>query len=102
MKHQEIGTNLELINGKLRSYTTVGGYSIFYLDARDNAVCSECATESHLNNEEIDSFKIVGYAINYETEMYCDRCSEKIESAYGEDEETTQDYLIDMLPDNDF
>lgn len=114
MPRKEIGTTLELINGQLRSYTTLGGYPVFYLDACDNVVCSECATESHLNDEEIDSFKIVGYAINYESEMYCDRCSIKIESAYGEDEpddsndyeiyeqETTQDYLINMLPDNDF
>jgi len=87
MPHKEIRTTLELINGQLRSYTTVGGYPVFYLDACDNAVCSECATES-LNDGEIDSFKIVGYAINYESEMYCDRCSEKIESSYGEDEET--------------
>lgn len=86
-------TTLELINGKLRSYTSIGGYPVFYLDAKDNCLCPDCATESFLDEDELPDFKVKYGAVNWEGSLYCDRCSEEIESAYGEDEnDEDEDY----------
>ena len=73
--------------GKLRTYTSVGGYPIFYLDAVDNVLCSGCATESIDEYEEGDDVRDlpkVG-AVNWESVIYCDQCSEQIEAAHGEE-----------------
>jgi hypothetical protein len=71
-----------LSNGKLRSFTDLGGYPVFYLDRANNCLCAECAQ----NNDEYDQ-PITAVDINWEdSSLYCDQCSERIESAYAEDE----------------
>lgn len=68
--------------GKLPSFTVLGGYPIFYLNNHNDVLCANCANE----HEEYDE-TIVDYDVNYEdSSLYCDHCSQRIESAYAEDE----------------
>lgn len=61
-------------DGKLRAFTDVGCYPLFYLTRENDVLCASCA------NDEGD---IVACDANYESRMYCDECSAEIESAYG-------------------
>jgi len=70
----------------LCKYTFVGGYPLFYLDSRDSVVCRDCAQESL--KDIVVAFQPIAYGINWEDpHMYCDNCSNRIESAYNEPEE---------------
>lgn len=74
------GIQPDFVNGKFRKYTTLGGYPVFYIDLRNDCLCNECATEQYVE----DNNSIMGGDINWEnTELYCDICSERIESAYA-------------------
>jgi hypothetical protein len=77
--------NLNLINGKLPNHQE--GYPVFYMDKKDNCLCPDCANESHADPDAFEKEKPQGAAVNWESELYCDRCSEKIEAAYSDDEE---------------
>ena len=71
---------MEECRGVLPAYSHVGGYPIYYIDEWDNILCNECATK------EVEV--IVNFSHNFEDpHMYCDRCSERIESAYAEEDE---------------
>ena len=61
-------------SGKLRAFTFVGSYPLFYLTSKDSIRCASCA------NDEED---IASCHVNYESRITCDECSEEIESAYG-------------------
>ena len=64
---------------ELRAYTSIGSYPLVYLTNENQVLCSCCATDEE---EEVTSH------INYEDpHLYCDECSTRIESAYGEEEE---------------
>ena len=68
-------------DGKLPSYAWPGGYQLFYLDRDNNVLCPACANE----NDDFDP-PISACDINYEDDfMFCEHCSNQIESAYGED-----------------
>lgn len=59
---------------EIRSHSLIGGYPIVYLDNENKILCPKCAKES---------FDIVNYFCNWEDNcLYCDNCSERIESAY--------------------
>ncbi len=67
-------------NGKLPSYAWPGGYPIFYMDAENSALCPTCA------NKPGYPAPVTAWGINWEdSELYCDDCSQRIESAYAED-----------------
>lgn len=68
--------NLEdfLINGKVRSFTSVGGYPLFYWGGKEEILCPCCADE--------DKEGVKGANVNWESKMFCDLCSSQIESAY--------------------
>lgn len=69
-------------DGKLSSYAWPGGYPLYYLDNENNVLCPKCANKDGMSTE------VVAADINYEDgELYCDDCSERIESAYAEPEE---------------
>jgi hypothetical protein len=69
---------------KLPNCSSIGGYPLYYISSYNNLYCANCANEL-LNCEYED---ITNYDINYEDDsMYCE-CGNKINSAYGEDEET--------------
>ncbi len=80
-------------DGTLRKYTDLGCYPVLYLDSRDNVLCAECAEESR--SSEYTAEHPVVADVNYgDPHLHCDECSERIESAYAEDdedEETTDD-----------
>jgi hypothetical protein len=66
--------------GKLRSFTSIGGYPVFYVTKQNNCLCSECA-----DNNDMEYDPIVAVDVNWEDpDLYCDECSQRIESAYAE------------------
>ena len=67
--------NLEdfLIGGKVRSFTSVGGYPLFYWNEEEEILCPCCADGEG---------GVKGADVNWESEMFCDLCSSQIESAY--------------------
>lgn len=75
-------------DGRLSKWAWPGGYPIFYLDVENNTLCANCARKSDEDPDEVPQFKPVDAGINYEDpSLYCDQCSERIASAYAEDEE---------------
>jgi hypothetical protein len=61
------------------SYTSIGSYPLVYLDNMDNVLCPCCASE-----EEEETTPHINWEDPY---LYCDECSDRIESAYAEEEE---------------
>lgn len=80
--HVNIRPYIQPWDGKLYKFTQLGGSPILYLDEHDNVLCAECATEN-MNGEDGP----VVAEVNWEDpDLFCDECSERIESAYAEDE----------------
>ena len=77
---------LTMGGGELRSFSSVGGYPIFYLDENDGHLCPECATEVLADGETLSAA-----AVNWESMMCCEICSGEIESAYGVPGEDDED-----------
>lgn len=68
-------------SGQLPAYAWPGGYPIVYLTQYGNTVCPECA------NDPDPSETIVSGDVYWEgAPMCCDRCTNTIESAYGDPE----------------
>ena len=75
-------------DGKLSTFAWPGGYPIFYLDKHDNVLCPACANEHEPGEDDAP----VHADVNWEDpSLYCDECSERIESAYAEDEAEAPD-----------
>jgi hypothetical protein len=72
-------------------FTSYGCYPRFAVASHSGAICSACCREeisSIMVADNSDGLLLVGDAINYEDcSLYCDNCSEKIPSAYGEEPE---------------
>ncbi len=65
-------------NGKLPDFAWPGGYPMYYINKKGEAFCPDCANKA--NNDVTDGEP------NWEnTDLYCDDCGKRIESAYGED-----------------
>ena len=72
----------ELINddGKLPAFAWPGGYPMFYLDGDNNVLCPDDAN----NNDEFNE-PLIDYDVNWEDPaLFCDHCSQRIESAYAD------------------
>jgi len=70
-------------NGELPSCAWPGGYPLFYVWNSGEVSCPKCANK----DKDDDIFTLVDYDINYEdSSLYCDGCSERIESAYAEED----------------
>lgn len=70
------------VSGKLRRFTNVGCYPLFYVTRKCGVLCAECAGENDYQDDPVD-----GAEVNWEApDLYCDACSQRIESAYAEDE----------------
>jgi hypothetical protein len=69
--------------GRLRKYTDLGCYPIFYVTKECNVLCTKCASAEELHpTDDI----VVAADVNYEdSDMHCDACGDRIESAYAED-----------------
>ena len=60
------------------------GYPLFYVLNQETVLCADCCTDQY--NEE--SGDHIESEVNYDDEnLYCWECSEKIESAYGENDQ---------------
>jgi len=72
---------VDMLKGRPREFSSVGGYPIFY--AREGAAhCPVCALEAEQAGDLMDTARV-----NWEDhELFCDNCSERVESAYGEPE----------------
>jgi len=79
--------DIRLENGTYPTYAWPGGYPLFYITKDGGVLCPKCVNENlELVEGDDPQWRIVAYDINYEdTELYCDNCNEKIESAYGDD-----------------
>ena len=73
---------IRLDNGDLPAYAWPGGYPMFYIDKEGNVLCPTCA------NKEVDqSQEVTAYDVNWEdAHLHCDDCSQRIPSAYAEEE----------------
>jgi hypothetical protein len=74
-----------LADGRMRRYTFPGCYPIYYLTPKGETLCPDCAAEERTKGYQIHPL----FAdVNWEDPaLYCDECSERIESAYAEDEQ---------------
>lgn len=66
-------------NGKLPSFSSVGGYPLLYINARNEGFCAECADKREHKITDVDA--------HMEGQPFtCDDCGAEIESAYGDPE----------------
>jgi hypothetical protein len=88
--------NPDTYPGEVVRFAWPGGYPVFYLTADSGVLCPECVqedlSETQCNGEHATcdpsnpGFYVVAHGVNWEDpELYCDHCSERIESAYAED-----------------
>ena len=73
-------------------YAWPGGYPLFLVTSDGAALCIDCGKKEYrsivwaIRHNVSDGWKVEAADINYEdAELYCDHCSNKIESAYGEE-----------------
>lgn len=80
--HVNIRPYIQPWNGKLRKLASIGCYPVFYMTRKGQALCADCATEvMHEDTGPVDA------DVNWEDpDLFCDECSQRIESAYAEDE----------------
>lgn len=71
-------------------YTSVGSYPKFGWTTNGEVICWDCITRDFATYmEELQKGRttLVGFEVNYErSDLLCDRCSNLIERAYGNDE----------------
>ena len=73
-------------DGKLPEYAWPGGYPMYYLAKDDGVLCPACANQYTVGRDNDRQLEPVVYGINYEdTELYCENCDRRIESAYAEE-----------------
>jgi len=81
--------SIQLIsNGDVRGYTSVGSYPLFYITKDCGVLCFKCVQENLESCKGADDpqWHVTARAVNWEDKsLYCEHCSESIESAYGED-----------------
>jgi len=69
-------------------YAFPGGYPMFAVTSDGGALCKDCCkSESSSIGTTYggDGWQVTGLSINYEDKnLYCDHCSQPIESAYGD------------------
>lgn len=89
-------------NGKLVSYVWPGGYPVFYYCCSNpyypnnlDTLCPDCANKEEAEQKDVEEeqkSKIVGCDPNWEDpDLYCDQCNQRIESAYAEPDEDTEE-----------
>ncbi len=75
-------------------YAWPGGYPLYLVCDDGGSLCIECSKKEYrqivysIRHNVRDGWKVEGVNINWEdTYLCCDHCGEKIESAYGEQQE---------------
>lgn len=85
--------SLSQVKATLRSgaYAWPGGYPLFLITSDGAALCFECARKEFRQivwdylNKCATGWKVEACEVNYEDpELYCDHCSQRIETAYAE------------------
>jgi hypothetical protein len=76
-------------DGKLWSYTSVGGYPLVYYTRDHGTLCPKCANGENGSEASEDSddpqWRLVACDVHWEgIPLTCDHCNAEIESAYGE------------------
>lgn len=78
-------------DGRLATWSQLGGYPYYYIDGDGSVLCAECARKSD-NDDELEQFRPVACGINLDDEqLYCDNCSCLIECAYPSEKETSDE-----------
>ncbi len=77
--------------GQAVSYAWPGGYPVYYVTSDGAALCPSCTTKERAQivrstvEHSHDGWALEGSDINWEnSDLYCDHCSKRIESAYAE------------------
>lgn len=83
-------------DGTLPAYAWPRGYPLFYIDGGGNILCHKCANETETEIRDTPAkdrhpalfrdLPVVCDANWKDPYLYCGLCSERIESAYAEDE----------------
>lgn len=76
------------VNGKPVDVRADGGYPLFYVTTDRGVLCPECVNKNLelCSDSNDDQWYVTHKDVNWESEhLYCEHCSERIESAYGED-----------------
>lgn len=81
-----LGTQHRLEDGSYQSFAWPGGYPVFYLSADNGVLCPKCANDNRKFDAPDDpQWNVVAADVNWEDDsLYCDNCSQRIESAYAE------------------
>lgn len=87
-------TSLELRRAIRAKYAWPGGYPMYCVTADGAALCMACARKEYeqiararKDGDTSGGWHVDAVAINYEdASLHCDHCSERIESAYAEDQ----------------
>lgn len=81
------GKDYTMSDGRLRAYSELSGYPIFYRTQDGSVVCPACAN-AHANppaDADDDKWRIIAADINFDQpDMYCDHCEQRIERAYDD------------------
>jgi hypothetical protein len=75
-------------NGNYPAYAWPGGYPMYYLCKDGGVLCPKCLNDNKalINDPDEPEWYVLASDINYEDpDLYCDNCSERIESAYAEE-----------------
>ena len=75
------------------AYAWPEGYPLYFVCDDGGTLCAKCARKEArtilhaiMSDARRDQWRVVGADINYEdSELFCDHCSDQIESAYGSD-----------------
>ena len=81
-------------DGRAEAYAWPGGYPLFYVTQDCACLCPACCDSDRelIEAAAADNdaqWNVVAADVNWEdTALYCDHCNKRIESAYGDDEES--------------
>lgn len=90
-KYTNPGDAILFCGEKVRQYSDVGGYPLFYVTANSEALCADCvqAELPQCQDPNEPSWFVVAHAVNWEDpDLCCDHCGDRIESAYAEEDVT--------------
>ena len=66
----------------LMPFTSIGSYTIVYLDKRNNSLCADCATHARVAGE-----KVIASTYDEGPDLDCDECGEVMKASYGDPDE---------------
>jgi hypothetical protein len=93
MHCRDIGDTRDL-RATLRAgkYTTYGSYPIYLIVSDGACLCMDCGRAEYrsisnaIRSGVNDGWRVIHCDVNYESDLTCEHCSNKIESAYGSEE----------------